>query len=365
MKQLFKTFALIVVGLILVQSAWCRSSKKSKSNSDLSLKLKEVNFHGDKSGDLTISNNSAGDIIIFCGSVKKDKILGGLHASSTALFDLSKIPNIPRKGSVLIRAVSFETYKKKIFISDDDAVYSQLLVYDFDSNEKYQISIFSGVDLNQETAIYVSNYSRNFVIELMKDSVSQGEIIATIEPGRRNKPIFIQPDVSGQPINLFPAFVTINKLTGERIKYPCCDDDGESVFPRSITSEKVQEFSWEEPTSPKLAYKCAFINLKNDSAKTIQLRDAKAVLRNVNGLLGSMSGDNDIYHLEVKNGEEQLYTNLNCRISPTKRTIDIPQCKLQDGFEYDLTISKDFQILLKERGPKKIEQEENLDLIFE
>lgn len=160
LRKFFKICAGIAIALAL---ASCGST--SKAGGTVELKSKEVNFEN-KSGSLIVSNETSSEIVIFAGKVEKGNLLGGIHKNSTGTFDLSKISGIPSSGSLLIRAASYEVYKGKARITEDDVVWTGLVVYNLqDSADRAQISIFRGIDTEQKTCIYVSNISPNFVLE--------------------------------------------------------------------------------------------------------------------------------------------------------------------------------------------------------
>ena len=86
-------------------------------------------FFENKSGSLIVTNETSSEIVIFAGKVEKGNLLGGIHKNSTGTFDLSKISGIPSSGSLLIRAASYEVYKGKARITEDDVVWTGLVVY--------------------------------------------------------------------------------------------------------------------------------------------------------------------------------------------------------------------------------------------
>lgn len=128
------------------------------------MKPKDVSFKSE-AGSLTIVNETSSDVVIFIGKVEREAVLGDIKANQSRTFDLSKVPGIPESGSLLVRAASFNTYRSKARITEEDVIYTGLVVYNLkDKSDRNHLSIYRGVDRTQQTCIYVSNESENFVL---------------------------------------------------------------------------------------------------------------------------------------------------------------------------------------------------------
>jgi hypothetical protein len=91
--------------------AGCTST--SESNGTTTLQMSAADFESDRNGILTINNLSPVDIAIFAGRVERGNFLGAIKAQGSRAFDLTRIPNVPRKGAFLFRATSYQTLDKK------------------------------------------------------------------------------------------------------------------------------------------------------------------------------------------------------------------------------------------------------------
>ena len=201
-----------IIGMLIIVMAFasimgCASTKQSNSTE---LKKKDVSFKSEL-GSLSIANETSKDVVVFVGKVEKDAVLGGITANQTRTFNLSRLSGIPESGSLLIRVATFDTYKGKARITEDDVIYTGLVVYNLkDSGDKIALTIYKGVDTAQQTCIYVSNESENFVLELRQGNPSQGEVIATLPPLQTNKRVYLSPRDDGIAYDFYPTFVFVN-----------------------------------------------------------------------------------------------------------------------------------------------------------
>ena len=317
------------------------SCQTTKNQNEVTLKLKDISFETDAGGTLTVNNEASADIVLFAGKVEKNALLGGVRANSTRNFDLTKIPDIPAFGSLLIRACTYEVFSSKARITEEDVVYTGLVVYNLnDSQDRYQLTIYKNIDVTQSHCIYVSNLSSSYVLELRKDSPSQGEVLATLAPRQRHKCVYLEPAQSGYGIDIYPTFIYVDPRTGEKTAIVGDSADGETVLPDAVNSKRINTYEFSGPNSNSIGYKVAFVNLHNDTKKTLELRSAGEDLLNDKGFRATLSGRTDVYELDSLNGAVgQIYTGLNVNIAPASGVLNIAKVTLKPGYVYDLTVT--------------------------
>ena len=363
-----KIFRICVGFALAMIIASCGSTNQTTKGSEpVELKSKEVNFEN-KSGSLIVNNETSSEIVVFAGKVEKDNLLGGIHKNSTGTFDLSKISGIPASGSLLIRAASYEVYKGKARITEDDVVWTGLVVYNLqDSAYKAQISIFRGIDTEQKTCIYVSNISPNFVLELRKDTPSQGEIIATLPPLQRHKQIFLEQRSDGYGYDIYPTFIYVNPKTGEKTSMVGKAADAELVDPLPVGRE-INEYEFSGPSSSDIGYKVSFLNLSNNTKKGLEFRNGTAAFANQKGRRNTLSGRTDIYEIPSVNGESgQTYTGLTCRFPGDVKITLNPQ-KFLPGYVYEVNVTDvngNYEYDIREVGKKSLVEDARISLFGE
>ena len=67
-------------------------------------------FASDINGVLTVHNHSNKDLVLISGDIISENILGGIWANSSRNFDISRIPGIIARGSLIVHAVDFDKY---------------------------------------------------------------------------------------------------------------------------------------------------------------------------------------------------------------------------------------------------------------
>lgn len=326
--------------LILLAMLPLPAKKAKETNSSVQLKKKELSFDN-QGGSLTVRNETGNELVIFAGKVEKEAVLGGVHAHSSTNFNLKKIPGIPESGSLLIRAASAEVYKNKTRVTEDDVIFTGLVVYNLtDSGDRIDVSIYKGIDVQQKHCIYVSNLSPNYVLELRKDTPSQGEVIATLPPLQRHKRIFLEPDPDGYGTDIYPTFIYIDPKTGEKTSMMGKDQDAETVLPDPVGSSEINSYEWNGPSAGAINYKVAFIKLKNNTKKSIEFRDGTKDLLSNKGRRLTPSGRLDTYEIASEMGASgQTYTGLACRIAPNIYTMPLSKYVFKPGFVYELSVT--------------------------
>ena len=363
--KLFLSVSAAFLAVVLV--AGCVSTPDKKTKNTVELKEKEVSFISEP-GSLTISNDSSVDIVIFVGKVEKNTVLGGVSHGQKRSFDLSKIPVIPDSCSLLILAATFETYKGKARITEDDVIYSGLVVYNLkNKSDRSQLNIYSGVDSAQQTSIYVSNESENYVLELRMGNPGQGEVIATLPPLQTNKRIYLAPRDDGLPYEFYPTFVYVNPKTGEKTSMNAGKTDRRRAVPKSA-KENLTPLRFQGPSKSSIGYDVAFINLQNDTNTGLVFNNAETILKNQKGIRFTDSGTTDVYEIQSANGEEgQLYTALTFEFDDfTRKTIS--PYKFKAGYKYDVIVTQmngNYQYDIREVGQKSLIEDARIQLFGE
>ena len=360
----------LIVGLVAVMAlvAALPLSAAKKKDGSVQLKEKEVNFKSAANGRLTIENQTNDDVVVFIGRVEKAALLGGIKANSNTVFDLKTVPHIPKSGSALIRVATFETYKKRARVTEDDVIYTGLVVYNLDDDtDRSTVSIFKGVDTQQQTCIYVSNESENFVLELRKDNPSQGEVIATLAPLTTNKKIYLAPREGGLMYDFYPTFVYVNPNTNEKTSMNAGKTDRKRTRPQPVGG-KITPIRFEGPSAGSVGYDVAFIHLENNTESSIEFRNAGEILADQKGERGTLSGGNSTYEIASLNGDGgQMYTALTMEFDDfTKKTVK--PMKFLPGYVYELHVTGmdgNYNYDIEEKGRRSLTSDSRISLFGE
>jgi len=350
-------FAAMVAGCVSTNSA----------TKVVNLKAKDVSFKSE-AGSLTISNETASDVVVFVGRVEKNAVIGGIKANEQRTFDLSKVPGIPDTGSLLIRAATFETYKGRARITEDDVIYTGLVVYNLkDKTDRSSLSIYRGVDSSQQTCIYVSNESEHYVLELRMGNPGQGDVIATLPPLQTNKRIYLSPRDDGLAYDFYPTFVFVNPKTGEKTSMNAGKTDRKRALPEKVGGD-LTPIRFVGPSKSSIGYDVAFISLQNDTGAGIEFRNAETTLRNQKGNRFTPSGRTDVYEIQSTNGEGgQTYTALTFEFDDfTKKTIN--PYTFKPGYKYEVIVTQmngNYQYDIREAGQKSLIEDARIQLFGE
>ncbi|GHV74356.1 hypothetical protein AGMMS49940_16580 [Spirochaetia bacterium] len=207
-------------------------------------------------GLLEVRNETSVPMALFAGHVERGIFLGVISSFGVQRFDIAKIPDIPRKGAFILRTASEEAYRQKAgHLSEEDVVYTALVVYDLDAPEnKAQVSIPKKIDSTQKYSVYVSNNSP-YILELRLDNPT-GEKIAALPPFQQNMMLWLSPDERGLPYQFFPVYVHVDSRTTE-IKSFVIDPNirGSRVEPTS-GGDYVQMLNFDAPRSSGMEDSC-------------------------------------------------------------------------------------------------------------
>ncbi len=361
MKKLIGMLAAVVAATLILG---CVSTKSASATV---LNKKEVSFKSEP-GSLSISNETSKDVVVFVGKVEKDAVLGGINANQNRTFNLSKLQGIPESGSLLIRVATFETYKGKAVVTEDDVIYTGLVVYNLkQADDKIALTIYKGVDTAQQTCIYVSNESENFVLELRQGNPSQGEIIATLPPLQTNKRIYLSPRDDGLAYDFYPQFVFVNPKTGEKTSMNAGKSDRKRAYPERVGGD-ITPMRFEGPSKSSVGYDVAFISLQNDTHSGLEFRNGETTLKNQKGIRFTPSGRTDVYEIQSTNGESgQTYTGLQLEFDNfTKKSIE--RYTFLPGYKYELIITDmngNYQYDIREVGQKSLVEDARIQLFNE
>lgn len=367
-----KKRALLVLPALLFAAAvvvGCGSTPKrdGSGGNTVTLKQKDISFKSE-AGSLTISNETLTDVVIFAGKVEKNAVLGGIKAGQSRSFNLANLPGIPDSGSLLIRAATMATYRGKARLTEADVIYTGLVVYNLkDKNDKSHISIYAGVDTNQQTCIYVSNESEHYVLELQMGVPGQGEVIATLPPLQTNKRIYLAPREDGIAYDFYPRFVFVNPKTGEKTSMTAGKADRKRAYPKT-PKENLSPIRFQGPSKSNIGYDVAFINLQNDTNTGLVFNNGETILKNQKGIRFTDSGTIDVYEIQSSNGGEgQLYTALTFEFDDfTRKTIS--PYKFKAGYKYDVIVTQmngNYQYDIREVGQKSLVEDARIELFME
>ena len=171
----------------------------------------DINWNTENSGTLEITNGSNKDIVLFSGQTpggQSSRLLGGIRAGATKLFDVSDdVSDFSVGGYIILRGVSLEQYEEnKSNLGQAKIDYSAMATYK--AGQKYRLDINPS---NMGEFGFVVNNNSPFGIELRKNS-SQGEKVAYLAAGEQK--VYVYAD-KGAAITLYTTFVYFNKSTAE------------------------------------------------------------------------------------------------------------------------------------------------------
>lgn len=356
----------VIAAVALAVIAGCASSPKN-SGSTVELKTKSISFKSE-SGSLSIKNDVSDDVVVFAGKVEKDCVLGGIKKKEVRSFDLSKIPGIPTNGSLLIRVASYKTYRGKARVTEDDVIYTGLVVYDLkDPGDRSSLTIYKGVDVAQKNCIYASNESENYVLELREGNPSQGEVIATLAPLETNKRIFMNRRDDGFAYDFYATWVYVNPQTNEKTSMNSGKTDRKRAIPEAVGGN-ITPMRFEGPSVSKLGYDVAFISVQNDTGSGIEFRNGETTLKNQKGIRFTASGRSDVYEITSENGDSgQTYTGLKVEFDNFSKMAIAPTT-FMPGYKYELVITEmngNYEYAIREVGKKSLVEDSRIQLFME
>ena len=243
-----------------------------------------------------------------------------------------------------------------------------MVVYNLkQADDKIALTIYKGVDTAQQTCIYVSNESENFVLELRQGNPSQGEIIATLPPLQTNKRIYLSPRDDGLAYDFYPQFVFVNPKTGEKTSMNAGKSDRKRAYPERVGGD-ITPMRFEGPSKSSVGYDVAFISLQNDTHSGLEFRNGDTTLNNQKGIRFTPSGRTDVYEIQSTNGESgQTYTGLQLEFDNfTKKSIE--RYTFLPGYKYELIITDmngNYQYDIREVGQKSLVEDARIQLFNE
>jgi hypothetical protein len=303
--------------------------------------LKDADFQSESNGKLFITNMAQTELALFVGRPERGNFIGAVgtgangHPKSRG-FDLNKITGLPDRGTFIIRAATFTTVGKKglAAITEEDIVYSGLIVYDKSSPDRVEHDIFSGIDISQKTFIHLTNLT-NYVLELRLDS-SDGPKVAVLAPKQSLKKVWIEPKDTGFAYMLFPTYQYLDPNTRELNVFS--DDEfasGKEFEPEPLGADQ-REIKFSGPGSGKPHYNVAFIRVQNDTDALLQFQTAEGnYKRNERGTLNTSPGRTDVYQVDAGSADTgKVYTAAGFQIS--RQLYPIGRQVVQPGHIYEL-----------------------------
>ncbi len=347
----------------------CASAGSPAKNEPTVIKVKEADFKSED-GLLKINNNTSSDVAIFAGRVEKTMFIGAIKAHGSRRFDLKKINGLPKKGAFLFRATTYAALDKKGTkgITEEDVIFTGLVAYDQEKPDKVvEQDIYKSVDDAQSTFVIISNFSK-YILEMRLDA-SDGEKVAILSPGQRNKQIWIKPNVEDLPYTFFPTYVYVDPNSGEL--HAMADKagiNGERFEPQT-TGSGTNVYSFYGPGDASgIQYNVAFIMLQNDTDELANFMTAKGNYRkNDRGTKSTSRGESDIYQIAADTGPSgKLYSNLGILLNTYYLTLN-PTTVLP-GHKYNLLVTKkdgSFHYKMEDLGVKSKVEDAEIDLFNE
>jgi len=358
--MLFSLLAFMLVGCLSTDGS-------AKRDSGVTLKAKDVSFKSEP-GPLAVTNNTKKDVVIFAGSVSRNAVLGGVKAGQRRTFNLSKLPGIPKNGSLLVRAATYDAYKGKAKVTDDDVIYTALAVYDLsDPKDTDELTIYKGVDTAQEYCVYLTNNSERFVVDVRLDKPN-GQVIATLAPLENEKCVFLTPKAQGTPYRFYPQFVYVDPSTKEKTSLNVKGKASVQTMDPDPVGGTFTPITFEEPSDYEDKYSLAFVTIRNDTGAGMEVRNVKTPLANQRGRKFTASGRSDVYELDTGTAKTgRKYTGLTCVFNAfTEKRID--DYTFKPGYVYEIVWTSkngNYQYDIKELDQKSIVEDVRIDLFLE
>jgi hypothetical protein len=333
-------FSLLVVGSCVTSSERNPVIKTDKGKDYASIDSKDLFKEGGR-GNLTITNKASFDIVIFAGRVDNNNVMGGIKAGKERTFDLKDLSLPGKNGSFLIRAASYSSFTKKNFrVTEDDVVYSGLVVYDLNNpSDKTHLNIFAGVSEDNQEFIWVSNKSR-FVLEL-RVGTPNGEKIATLAPSQVNKAISLKQNRQGNalmPYEFYPTYVYVDPKTNEIKSFASKGIEDRIRRMPSATRVNPMEFLGPSDTS-SISYLVGFLRISNFTKHSLNPKNGGTWLFDQKGMPLVEGGQIQTFELPSLSGEQgQPYTGLELEFDQWPE-MKISRVDIRPGWVYDLIVS--------------------------
>jgi hypothetical protein len=358
---IWKIFGIALVIALLL--AGCASSPPAGTTV---MKINKEDFVSDSNGILRINNFTNFDVAIFAGKVGRGNYMGAIHAKESRIFDITKVQSLSKKGAFLFRVVSYETLSRngKANIEEKNVIYTGLVAYDLDRPDRIvERDIFARIDDKEQTFIYLANPTK-YVVELRLDS-PDGDKVAVLGPGERNKKVWIKEQEDRLPYRLFVTYVYVNPNTGELDAFTDIENkSGKRFEPRSDDGSSLQVITLPDPTSRPEGkqYNIAFVKLQNDTGSLLNLQPTEGMyLKNTRGSRSTREGDTDTYEIAADTGDAgKTYTNLGVEHDAGYFKFTPPQT-VKPGYVYNVIVtamSGNYQYVWQDLG-KKQEVESN------
>lgn len=169
-------------------------------------KKAKINFKTEVTGNFECTNLSNSDLVLFAGRIERNFVLGGIKSNETRVFDFSRISEMPEQGAFIMRAVSYETYKTKERLNNDDVVYTRFVVYDLNSKEKTKMDMAIRLASLINKYGFIVNNETPFIVELRIND-PQGTPIAALPPLCNGLKVYGVPDADGNGYRIFPTYI--------------------------------------------------------------------------------------------------------------------------------------------------------------
>lgn len=367
-----KKTALLVLPAVLLAAAviiGCGSMPKDNrtGGNSVTLRQKDVDFKSEP-GVLAMTNNTAQDVVVFAGPVSYDVILGGIKHGQRRTFDLKKIPGLPSNGSLLVRVASYNTYGGKERITDDDIIYTGLVVYDLkDAKDITELSIYKDIDAEQKYCVYFTNTSENFVVEVRLEKPN-GAAIATLAPLESDRKVYLAPKNTGKGYKFFPQFIYVDPRTNEKTVLNIPNKANVQVMDPDPIGGDFTPVVFDSPKNHNLSYSLAFLTIRNDTKAGMEFRNSRTSLPNQRGRRFTAPGRSDVYELDTGIDKEgRMYTALACAFNEYTE-MSINGYKFRPGYMYEMILTdKDgnYQYDIREVGQKSLVEDARIELFME
>ena len=324
---------LVVAGLIFGFAGCPNGSAEEAGEFD---RYFEGSFRNNAAGTTEIVNNSASDMLLFRGAtLSRGNIVGGVRAGTRANVNFSTEQNWAVGGWVLLRAVRVSEFEANGNLARTD----HMVMAVFGEGRRFTSTIESATDGTFE--IEVNNFDPNFALELRKNSAFNGEVIAFLTRGERNRVVRFDTNTT---VTIFPVWVAIDRRTMTPITIENAGAfDSRTIAPVAPPAQRPHlHFPVNEAPVANPVMNVAGINVINNTAWFIRVGTAGQPTRVASGQDGINPGGRDSFEIAGQPGGLNLTITVpdgHNVVVPVRFAGETTFPVLQNGNMYSITFN--------------------------
>jgi uncharacterized protein YceK len=339
----FTAVAVFMAGVLVTGCGTVKSGDESSSARQAA--RAKVKWDDDKTGYLTVNNNTGSQLILFAGSINNAHILGGVKAQASRRVDFFDTVSDP-SGSFLLRAVKEETYRNKgSSMVSDDIIFAGLVTYT--KNEPRAIQVNINHALAGEAYLVIQNDS-NMALQIRLDR-PDGPTLTTLSPMERNKKVYMEFNTDGYMF--FPVYEYYDRVSmGIRSIMPTSLADGKPmmpVVPRPGVNIPIVNF---EARPANLFSPFATLVVTNETDRGAYMLNGSSRMTNQNGTTMINPGS-ETYELNLQKQQSLTIGGLNIDLSlGASNYIKVPEAVYEAGYNYQVRVRQGAPAVVTKMG---------------